>query len=180
MLNYLRHRENERVKPIQLKIGEQTDMLADIIRQSDLFNSDWYLSQYPSVAVEGVDPVLDYLRAGYREGRNPSPEFDTSFYLTEYPDVANSGQNPLVHYLLYGRDEGRLPKAGRALTLERKLWGGFSRYALEELESLKCNPDAEDRRKFRLPGRCWSGTPPRVNTPGRWRTLPSPARCGTH
>ena len=50
---------------------------------------------------------------------------------------------PLVHYLLYGRDEGRLPKAGRALTLEQKLWGGFSRYALEELESLKCDPDAE-------------------------------------
>ena len=148
ILNFLRHRENERVKPIQLNIGEQIKMLAGIIRQSDFFNSDWYIMQYPSVAAESVDPVFDYLLQGYREGRNPGPEFDTNFYLSENPDVASSGQNPLVHYLHFGRDEGRLPKAGRAFSLERKLWNGFSIYALAELESLKCCSNAKEPEKI--------------------------------
>ncbi len=113
-----------------------------------MFDSSWYLEQYPSIAEERTDPVLDYLRKGYREGRDPGPEFDTGFYLTEYQDVADSGTNPLVHYLLYGKDEGRLPKAGRAYNLEHKLWGGFSRYGIKELESLQSNPDALDCEKI--------------------------------
>ena len=137
LLHYLRHGKNEGRNPAPLTQPQPFKKLSKIIRKSDLFNSDWYLCQYPSVAAGGADPALDYLRTGYREGRNPSPEFDTCFYLTNYSDVAKAGQNPLVHYLLYGRDEGRLPKAGRALTLDRKLWGGFSRYALGELEGLK-------------------------------------------
>ena len=137
LLHYLRHGKNEGRNPVPPITAEHHEKHAEIVRETDLFNSDWYLCQYPSVAAGGVDPALDYLREGYREGRNPSPDFDTSFYIAEYPDVANSGQNPLVHYLHYGRDEGRLPKAGRALTLQRKLWGGFSRYALRELEALK-------------------------------------------
>lgn len=137
LVHYLRHGKHEGRTPIPLTSMERLEKLAEILHETDLFNSDWYVSQYPSVAARGVDPVLDYLQVGYREGRNPSPDFDTSFYMAEYPDVANSGQNPLVHYLLHGRNEGRLPRGGRALILERKLWGGFSRYALGELEALK-------------------------------------------
>jgi len=124
------------------------EKLASIIRKSDLFDSEWYFGHYTTVADDGIDPILDYLTTGYREGRNPGPEFDTGFYLAEYQDVADSGTNPLVHYLLYGKDEGRLPKACRAYKLERKLWGGFSRYGIRELESLKSDPDAMDFEKI--------------------------------
>ena len=45
-------------------------------------------------------------------------------------------------------DEGRLPKAGSPHKLEHKLWGGFSRYGIKELESLKSDPDAMDFEKI--------------------------------
>jgi glycosyltransferase involved in cell wall biosynthesis len=118
---------------------------AELVRNSGLFNENWYRAQYPAVA---DDPVLDYLQDGYRQHRNPGPGFDTAFYLQTYQDVADAGINPLVHYILYGVDEGRLAKAGRAVTLERKLWGGFSRYALEELEALKGNLAAEEPERI--------------------------------
>jgi hypothetical protein len=53
-----------------------------------------------------------------------------------------------IGMIFYGYNEGRQPKAGRALTLERKLWGGFSKYALEGLELLKCNPGTEEPEKI--------------------------------
>ncbi len=148
LLHYLRYGQKEGRNPMPLGgVIDQLTEYSKMVRKSELFDSHWYLSQYPSVEMEGVDPVLDYLRDGYRQGRNPSPEFDTNFYLTEYQDIFHSGQNPLVHYLLYGLDEGRLPKAGKAYSLERKLWGGFSRYALKELEAIKHTVSSRDSEK---------------------------------
>jgi hypothetical protein len=46
---------------------------------------------------------------GFREGRDPGPDFQTDFYLKANPDVRGDGVNPLAHYLRYGRHEGRLP-----------------------------------------------------------------------
>jgi diadenosine tetraphosphate (Ap4A) HIT family hydrolase len=80
-----------------------------LVRTSDYFDEQWYLSQYPDIRKEGVDPALHYVAHGGQEGRNPSPRFDSARYLSRYPDVANSGENPLVHYLTHGRAEGRTP-----------------------------------------------------------------------
>ena len=121
----LRYLENEVRNQTHLSSASHLNKHIEIVRKTDLFNSNRYLCQYPSVATDFIDQALDYLQIGYREGRNPSPEFDSNFYLAEYPDVACSGLNPLVHYLLFGRDEGRLPKAGRALTLGAKALGGL-------------------------------------------------------
>jgi hypothetical protein len=149
LLHYIRYGKDEGRDPSPLPTPEtELAEMAEAIRGSGLFDASWYLARYPSVAAQGIDPVLDYLRAGYREGRNPGPEFDTGFYLTEYQDVAQSGTNPLVHYLLYGRDEGRLPREVRARTLERKLWGGFSGYALAELETIKQSGDEPEPEKL--------------------------------
>ncbi len=73
------------------------------------FDAAWYVSQYPSVAASGVDPLQDYLTTGWLVGRNPDPWFDTNYYLTANPDVKASGMNPLLHYELYGWHEGRDP-----------------------------------------------------------------------
>src|SRR5688572_859494 len=70
-----------------------------------LFDSDWYLSQYPDVAEAGVDPFAHYLQSGATEGREPNPLFDSDWYLSQYPDVAEAGVNPLVHYLQFGATE---------------------------------------------------------------------------
>ncbi|MFZ0928177.1 MAG: glycoside hydrolase family 99-like domain-containing protein, partial [Syntrophobacteraceae bacterium] len=74
-----------------------------------LFDSDWYLTQYPDVAKAGVNPLVHYLRHGANEGRDPNPDFDSDWYLKQYPDVAKAGVNPLRHFLLRGGIEQRDP-----------------------------------------------------------------------
>jgi len=82
---------------------------ADIkaIRNSPLFDADWYLNQYPDLAASDLDPLRHYILFGASEKRNPSAEFDTAKYLQLHPDVKQTGLNPLVHYELHGRHEGR-------------------------------------------------------------------------
>lgn len=96
-----------------LEPQEQEEALrrnSELLRDSDLFDAEWYLATYPDVrADEGFAqaPHEHYLRHGGFEGRNPCPEFESAYYLEQYPDVAEAGMNPLVHYLLHGRQEGR-------------------------------------------------------------------------
>lgn len=80
----------------------------EIVRQSGLFDSEWYVSEYRDVTISGIDPIEHYLWLGARLFRDPSPEFDTSYYLESNPDVARDGINPLLHYVMFGRAEGRL------------------------------------------------------------------------
>jgi glycosyltransferase involved in cell wall biosynthesis len=77
----------------------------------------YYRTRYPELNDAG-DPVRHYLDAGWREGRNPTPDFSTNFYLSEYRDVAEAGLNPFLHYLLHGRSEGRHPNAASKLAAQ--------------------------------------------------------------
>lgn len=77
------------------------------LKDSMLFDAQWYVATYPDVSNAALEPELHYLLFGALEGRQPSAEFNGNTYLVNYPDVAVSGQNPLIHYLLYGRLEGR-------------------------------------------------------------------------
>lgn len=79
-----------------------------MIRNSPLFDPDWYLSRYPDVGLSGIDPAQHYLQFGALLGRDPGPDFSTRFYLEVNGDVARAGVNPLVHYERSGREEGRL------------------------------------------------------------------------
>lgn len=81
-----------------------------LIRNSILFDEEWYLLNNPDVAAAKLDPCIHYLRHGACERRNPSRLFDSSWYLDTYPDVSRSGINPLVHYLRFGQFEGRSPQ----------------------------------------------------------------------
>ena len=74
-----------------------------------LFDSRWYLDQYPDVAASGVNPLLHYLRFGWKEGRNPGPWFDTSWYTDGCPSLRGGDVNPLVHFLMVGGYEGLSP-----------------------------------------------------------------------
>ena len=78
-----------------------------IIKESGLFDVDYYLENYPDVKVVGIDPIKHYLMHGWREGRNPNDYFDTFYYLKRYADVSQSSINPLVHYILHGKREDR-------------------------------------------------------------------------
>jgi hypothetical protein len=86
-----------------------------LVARSGLFDRDWYLTNYPDVAEQGVDPIRHYLAFGANEGRHPSPAFSGTRYLESHPDVAASGMNPLLHFILYGRREGRNAPAATEL-----------------------------------------------------------------
>jgi glycosyltransferase involved in cell wall biosynthesis len=78
-----------------------------VIVESGLFDVDWYLNEYPDVRASGVEPVLHFVKYGWRMGRNPSPRFSVSKYLEFHYDVYTNKVNPLLHYIRYGSEEGR-------------------------------------------------------------------------
>lgn len=81
------------------------------IATSRWFQRDWYLSRYGDVAAAAMEPAEHYYEHGWREGRDPGPEFSTRFYIEAHPDVAESGMVPLLHFLRHGLQEGRLPRS---------------------------------------------------------------------
>lgn len=78
-----------------------------IIRNSGLFDEDWYLKTYPD-AVNSDNALKHFLRVGAAEGCDPGPHFSTKAYLADYPDVREAEANALLHYLRFGREEGRV------------------------------------------------------------------------
>ncbi len=78
-----------------------------LIRKSRYFNRKWYLTRYPDVKKAHLNPAYHYWMYGWREGRDPGPDFSTSLYLRRYPDVRKAKINPLLHYEKSGRKEGR-------------------------------------------------------------------------
>lgn len=80
----------------------------NLLKDSPLFNSEWYLKQYPDTQGTQIEAEEHYATTGYLEGKQPSENFDGLSYLKAYPDVANQGINPLIHYLRYGKKEGRV------------------------------------------------------------------------
>jgi SAM-dependent methyltransferase len=95
-----------------------------LIKESDLFDGEWYMANNPDVTQSGMDPVFHFLNFGGFEGRNPGPNFASRWYLDKYPDVARAGINPLVHYLKYGQREGRKSTHGQMMKSEKKVSTG--------------------------------------------------------
>ncbi len=78
-----------------------------LITLSGLFDREYYLGQYPEVREMGLNPLMHFIKKGWRDGKNPSKAFNTRLYLELHPDVENAGINPLVHYLRHGQKESR-------------------------------------------------------------------------
>lgn len=90
-----------------------------IIKKSGLFDENFYLDTYADVRRSDVDPIMHYIRFGWKERRNPSKDFETKFYLEYYKDVEENGINPLIHYILHGKNEGKITK--NTLTLTQRI-----------------------------------------------------------
>ncbi|WP_222435023.1 hypothetical protein [Falsiphaeobacter marinintestinus] len=96
---------------ISAEAAQDDNMIAEIDRIRSAFDTEFYLFKNPGVAEAGGDPVEHYARFGWKEGRDPSPEFSTLYYLQANPDVAATGRNPFLHYVVNGQKEGRRGKA---------------------------------------------------------------------
>lgn len=57
---------------------------------------------------ETIDPVIHYVRHGWREGRQPHQLFDPRFYRASNPDLSTN-RDPLEHFLRVGGFEDRRP-----------------------------------------------------------------------
>ena len=77
----------------------------NLIKKSDLFDTEYYLANNKDVKNAKVDPIKHYLQFGWKEGRNPSAEFNGNEYLNKRPDVQVAGICPLVHFIKFGKNE---------------------------------------------------------------------------
>ena len=75
---------------------------------SPLFDAKWYLARHGEVVGDG-NPLVHYIREGWRQAFDPHPLFSVRFYLDAHPDVSAAGCEPLAHYLRCGGREGRAP-----------------------------------------------------------------------
>ena len=104
LLHYLSSGRNQ-----GLETRPVVDRDVETVRDSGIFDANYYLEQYPDIAESGADPLRHYLHHGASEGRNPSACFDTKYYLKHNRDVAVSGINPLLHFCMSGWKELRNP-----------------------------------------------------------------------
>ena len=75
------------------------------------FDAAFYLKAYPDVRDVGADPLDHFMTYGWREGRDPSPEFSVRAYLEAFPAVADEGVNPFVHWITNGRPRAVRPES---------------------------------------------------------------------
>jgi hypothetical protein len=71
--------------------------LRETIRQSGLFDPDWYVATYPDVGQTRMDPLDHYLRYGAFEGREPAPGIDSKAYMAANPHLKGLGMSVLEH-----------------------------------------------------------------------------------
>lgn len=120
----------------------------ELIRQSSLFDGEWYLSEYPDVKALGMDPAEHYLWLGAKLGRNPGPKFDTNAYLDLNIDVAASRFNPLLHYERWGQREGRSTiKALIQPKLHSSTFSNLHRYNFAPEEQLRALAAAYEKAR---------------------------------
>ncbi len=93
------------------KEDRQTSDTTRIVAASTFFERQWYLDRYSDVHLAGLDPARHYAESGWRERRDPGPDFSTEWYLTSNSDLAVAEINPLWHYETGGMAEGRIVKS---------------------------------------------------------------------
>lgn len=108
-----------------------------LIKKSNLFDSSWYLSEYPDIKHSKIDPITHYLNFGASESRNPNASFDSQWYLDNNEDVAASGVNPLLHYVLHGQKEGRATRPSQSLLIKAK---SSTKQSLKGVELIQSAP----------------------------------------
>jgi hypothetical protein len=69
---------------------------------------EYYYGQADALRDLDINPLVHFLRWGWRDGLRPNPWFDPAWYLERNADL-RGGVNPLVHFVEHGWREGRDP-----------------------------------------------------------------------
>jgi hypothetical protein len=119
--------DSSEIEENNLQTDEDLESLYEMVRDSGLFDAEWYLNQYPDVATEGFDPLRHFIWHGLREDRNPNALFSAEWYANNYPDVEQTKTAPFIHFLKWGASQRKSPS------------GNF-----DALRYLRQNPDVEE------------------------------------
>jgi len=68
-----------------------------LIKECELFNAEWYMSQFQASFDFNGNPLKHFLRKGVLEGKSPHPLFDLRWYRNFYRLKKSS--NPLIHFI---------------------------------------------------------------------------------
>lgn len=102
-----------------------------IIRNSKLFDAEWYLNEYEDVGRENFDPASHYYMFGWKEGRGTSEYFSAEEYYKLNPDVKAARVCPLYHYETAGKFEGREYTSDKEKLIDIEItkaeWDGYNK-----------------------------------------------------
>ena len=114
------HNKYNVVNNLYLKIREKITHHHEmkVIKASNVFDAQYYGTQYPHTALRNQDALKDYIINGTRERLSPYEGFDAEYYMARNVDVREKYINPLYHYLKYGFYEGRKPSESADMYLE--------------------------------------------------------------
>jgi hypothetical protein len=89
-----------------VQCGETISVLpTDAVKNARAFFSEsYYEAKNSEVDFSLLDSFSHYLMIGWKEYRNPSPEFSAREYLLRHPEVEIAGTEPLIHYANLGQE----------------------------------------------------------------------------
>jgi len=132
LAHYIRYGKSEG------RFANQHDRDVDLIVNSGFFNEEYYKSMNADLDWESINPLEHFYCIGWREARDPGPDFQVAFYISCYKDVEELDVNPLVHYLLVGMNESRVPSRAQAEKRIIAESGYFNRdYYLEDNKDVR-------------------------------------------
>ncbi|MGL4428547.1 MAG: glycosyltransferase [Silvania sp.] len=102
----------------------------NLIKQSGLFDSEYYERKYKDVSQRKLDPIRHFIRHGFKENRWPNEYFDPVYYKKVYG--IEEGIIPLIHYI-------QTPQAILNRTSER-FDGSFYYYLHDDVRKAGINP----------------------------------------
>jgi len=77
------------------------------VEASGLFDPVYYVSTYPDVQSQELEPIAHYLTIGWQKGYQPSERFNGQAYISAHPSLKASGENPLLHFLAQAASKPR-------------------------------------------------------------------------
>ena len=89
-------------KPAAPSAIDYRALVAERRQLEALFDRDYYLSMYEDVRKAGIDPFLHYTQYGWRENRNPSPEFDTGISSRTIPNLPMRKTHHCIYFCAPG------------------------------------------------------------------------------
>lgn len=79
------------------------------IRDTELFQAEWYMKRYPDVATDPLPALDHYVKVGEKKGYWPNPYFDPKWYRKNTAAARRSHLPALLHYAFEGWKKNRDP-----------------------------------------------------------------------